>query len=261
VAAPARDRLYVVRSRCAGARNFPGLYLQRIALNAAVSARYAVGGDRAKVRLLAEELEPLWGGWLAGDAELREATAELADTSPIYDEPPGEGRSSQVAVSADGAMSVLVGVYAVRNNLFHGSKRCGDLRDHRLVRLANQIVRRVLINSGLLDSARQGGNLEEPPCARRSGAGSDVADGEYRASFLPRPMPRCGVRPRTVSAYYNSRPMPRSSSANRRSSRSFIRSSWRPRAASIRARSSMEATDGRTPRPSGSRVAALRRSS
>jgi hypothetical protein len=141
---------------------FQGFICSWIALNAALSARYAVEGDRAKVRLLAKELEPLWGGWLVEDAVLRDAAAELADASPIYDEPRREGPSSQVTVSADNAMSVLLGVYAVRNNLFHGSKRFGDLRDHRLVRIANQIVRRVLIKSGLLDLARRGRSLEEP---------------------------------------------------------------------------------------------------
>lgn len=141
---------------------FHGFICSWIALNAAMSARYAVGGDRAKIRLLAEELEPLWGGWLAEDAVLRDAAAELAAASPIYEERRGERPSSRVVVSAGSAMSVLLGVYAVRNNLFHGSKRFGDLRDHRLVKVANQIVRQVLINSGLLDFARRGRSLEEP---------------------------------------------------------------------------------------------------
>jgi hypothetical protein len=139
---------------------FHGFICSWIALNAALSARYAVGGDRAKVRLLAQELEPLWRGWLAEDAVLRDAAVEIAEASPIYDEPQRDGPSSQ-AVSAESAMSVLLGVYAVRNNLFHGSKRFGDLRDHRLVKVANQIVRRVLVNSGLLDFARRGRSLEE----------------------------------------------------------------------------------------------------
>jgi hypothetical protein len=39
--------------------SFHGFICSWIALNAALSARYAVGGDRAKVRLLAQELEPL----------------------------------------------------------------------------------------------------------------------------------------------------------------------------------------------------------
>jgi hypothetical protein len=57
---------------------------------------------------------------------------------------------------------VLFGAYAVRNNLFHGSKQFGDLRDHRLVTAANQIVRRVLSNSGLLDCPRRGTSLDGP---------------------------------------------------------------------------------------------------
>ena len=133
-----------------------------IALNAAVSARYPEAGDKETVRLRAREAEPLWGGWLAGDDELRAAAEDLAEQSPIYDEPPREGRSNEIAVTAEDAMSVLMGIYAVRNNLFHGSKRFGDLRDHRLVKVANQIVCRVLVNSGLLESARQGRSLEEP---------------------------------------------------------------------------------------------------
>jgi hypothetical protein len=133
-----------------------------IALNAALSARYRVRGDRAKVQLLGEELEPLWAGWVAEDRELQSAALELAEASPIYDEPPDERRPSEVLVSAESATSVLLGVYAVRNNLFHGSKRLGDLRDHRLVTIANQVVRRVLINSGLLDLAREGGSLDGP---------------------------------------------------------------------------------------------------
>jgi hypothetical protein len=141
---------------------FHGFICGWIALNAALSARYAVRGDRAKVLLLADELEPLWRGWLVEDAALREAATELADASPIYDEPRSDGPPSQAAVSADSATSVLMGVYAVRNNLFHGSKRFGDLRDHRLVKVANQIVRRVLINSGLVELARRGRSLEEP---------------------------------------------------------------------------------------------------
>jgi hypothetical protein len=132
-----------------------------IALNAALSARFAVGGDRAKIQLLAKELEPLWDGWLTEDAVLRDAAAVLAGASPIYDERRGERPSSR-AVSADSVMSVLLGIYAVRNNLFHGSKRYGDLRDHLLVKVANEIVRQILINSGLLDFARQGRSLEEP---------------------------------------------------------------------------------------------------
>jgi hypothetical protein len=133
-----------------------------IALNAALSARYSVRGDRAKVRLFAQELEPLWPGWIAEDPTLHEAAAELADASPIYDEPRGDGPVSQVAVSADSAKSVLMGIYAVRNNLFHGSKRFGDLRDHRLVHASNQIVRRILIDSSLVDLARRGRSLEGP---------------------------------------------------------------------------------------------------
>jgi hypothetical protein len=74
---------------------FHGFICSWIALNAAMSARYAVGGDRAKIRLLAEELEPLWGGWLAEDAVLRDAAAELAAASPIYDERRGERPSSR----------------------------------------------------------------------------------------------------------------------------------------------------------------------
>jgi hypothetical protein len=140
---------------------FHGFICSWIALNAALSARYTVGGDRAKVRLFAEELEPLWQRWLAEDAVLREAAVELAEASPIYDEPQRDGPSSHT-VSAESATSVLLGVYAVRNNLFHGSKRFGDLRDHRLVKVANQIVRSVLANSGLLDLARRGRSLEEP---------------------------------------------------------------------------------------------------
>jgi hypothetical protein len=42
-----------------GRETFHGFICSWVALNAALSARYAVGGDRAKVRLLARELEPL----------------------------------------------------------------------------------------------------------------------------------------------------------------------------------------------------------
>jgi hypothetical protein len=141
---------------------FHGFICSWIAFNAALSARYAVRGDRAKVQHLAEELEPLWAAWLARDAELRGAAIELADASPIFEEPSVGGHRDEVRVTPDSATSVLLGVYAVRNNLFHGSKRFGDLRDHRLVKVADQLVRRVLINSGLIDLARQGGSLEDP---------------------------------------------------------------------------------------------------
>ena len=70
-----------------------------------------------------------------------------------------------------------------------------------------------------------------------------------------------GVRGCGVTQGHNSSPRLSSSSASRRSDRSRSSSFSRPSAASIRARSPTEATVGRTPEPSGSRVAARRRSS
>jgi hypothetical protein len=90
------------------------------------------------------------------DSELREAALELAERSPIYVEPPrANGSREQVDVVAGEPESVMLGVYAVRNNLFHGAKQFDAMRDHALVRTSTRIIERVFINSGLYDMAKQ----------------------------------------------------------------------------------------------------------
>jgi hypothetical protein len=127
-----------------------------IALNAALSARFAmILGDTDKVVELAEELRPHRRRWLERDPELREAAHELEAQSPILDERPRrDGRPRSRRVVAGDPRSVLLGVYAVRNNLFHGAKYFDSTRDHVLVRASTAIVVRVFHNSGLYEMAR-----------------------------------------------------------------------------------------------------------
>ena len=118
-----------------------------IAFNAALSARFGRLGDRAKVDLFASQLTGDWVEWLQADAELRDAAAELERLSPIRDDPPWpDGRQLETTVSAEDATSVMLGVYAVRNNLFHGAKHLDAMRDHVLVRTSTSVLQRLVID-------------------------------------------------------------------------------------------------------------------
>jgi hypothetical protein len=132
-----------------------------IALNAALSARFPrVQGDRAKVRAFARELAPHWQGWLREDQPLRAAASALEAASPIYEEP---SRRRTTIVHSSNADSVILGVYAVRNNLFHGAKQFDALRDHALVRHSATVVEQVFVVSGLYAMATEDGrDLADP---------------------------------------------------------------------------------------------------
>jgi hypothetical protein len=108
------------RNRQAEAPFDPFIYTW-IALNAALSARYGRCPDKHKVDRFAEELSQQWSDWLRSDEDLRQVAGDLADRSPIYEEPPTEdGHRVHVDVRADDAKSVMDGIYMVRNNLFQG---------------------------------------------------------------------------------------------------------------------------------------------
>jgi hypothetical protein len=159
------------RGQRRGESTFDRFIYTWIALNAALSARFQVRRDREKVTIFAGELAAYWRQWLEDDSELKEAAFELAERSPIYLEPPGpDGHREEVDVAADEPESVMLGVYAVRNNLFHGAKQFDAMRDHALVRTSTRIIERVFINSGLYDMAKQPSReLTEPIGARDEG--------------------------------------------------------------------------------------------
>lgn len=143
-----------------------------IALNAALSARYGPLSDRGKVVKFGDELAAVWTQWLAADRELREAANDLAARSPIYeDRPRSGGTRSRAIVTADDARSVMLGIYAVRNNLFHGAKQFDVRRDHALVALSTRLLERIFMTSELYEMASQPGrDLSEPI------PGSEVGD-------------------------------------------------------------------------------------
>lgn len=149
-----------------------------ISLNAALSARYGRLGDRAKVKRFAEELQGHWADWLDTDAELRTAAQALAEWSPIYADPPWpDGRRDETNVSADDAKSVMLGIYAVRSNLFHGAKQFDSQRDHELVSAATQLVERILIDSGLYEMAKDPHRDLTEPLKQPDKSGPPECDG------------------------------------------------------------------------------------
>jgi hypothetical protein len=160
-----------------------------IALNAALAARFAsTRGDKAKVRELGREIAGRWERWLDLDAVLREAAISLQQQSPIYREPPGEdGQREEVEVVSDDAVSVMLGIYAIRNNLFHGAKQFDAMRDHELVQASTRVLERVFAKSDLYEMAKQPGrDLTDPIDASEADAPTlAVDDGEHAAGDAP----------------------------------------------------------------------------
>lgn len=151
----------------------PFIYLW-IALNAALSARYGRLRDGQKVERFADELAPHWATWLEKDEQLLKAAHDLAERSPIYQEPPdNDGNRDRVDVTREDVRSVMSGIYAVRNNLFHGAKQFDAIRDHALVTTATELLERLFILSGLYEMAREpDGDLRDAISAETRGASS-----------------------------------------------------------------------------------------
>jgi hypothetical protein len=83
---------------------------------------------------------------------------EFAGCSPISEEPPRtDGRRTHVDVRADDALTVMDGIYMVRNNLFHGAKEFDADRDTVVVRNATGLLERVFVKSGLYEMASEPG--------------------------------------------------------------------------------------------------------
>jgi hypothetical protein len=134
-----------------------------IAFNAALSARYGRIGDGAKVGRFADEFAVVWPDWLAEDALLRPAVTDFVQLSPIRDDPPPVvGEQRETVVRADDGKSVIAGIYAVRNNLFHGAKQFDAVRDHALVKTSSRLLERIIIDTGLLAMAQPNRSLGEP---------------------------------------------------------------------------------------------------
>ena len=119
--------------------------------------------DGQKVGRFAGELAEIWSEWLGVDDQLLRAASELERLSPVRDEPPpANGPAKKTLVRADSAEHVMGGVYAVRNNLFHGSKQFDAVRDHALVKTSSIVLERVMIDTGLLAMTHHGHTFREP---------------------------------------------------------------------------------------------------
>jgi len=172
-------RNWYERGQSQDASTFDRFIYTWIALNAALSARFAsTRGDKNKVRALGQEMAELWERWLGEDAELRDAAISLQQQSPIYREPPEEdGRRGEVEVAADDSESVMLGIYAVRSNLFHGAKQFDAVRDHELVQASTRALERVFMNSGLYEMAKQPRrDLTEPLAGHEEPAAANTGD-------------------------------------------------------------------------------------